>query len=86
MILGEERKVAFYWQDSDVEYLSTCMAVGLFHVYDPEQLDWVKIGATQLAAAIFPGRQKLYSSKSYLSINYLHSTKIIKLQVFLLYS
>ena len=36
MRLGDDREVTFYWQDSDVDYFSTCMAKGLFYVYDPE--------------------------------------------------
>ena len=78
--------MTFYWQDTDADYFSTCMAKGLFYVYDPEQLHWVKVGEKQHAAAIHPGRQMLYSSSSYLSIDYRHKTKVLKLQVFLLYS
>jgi hypothetical protein len=62
------------------------MIVGLFYIYDPEQLDWVKVGEKQHSAKIHLGRQKLYSSKSYLSINYRRTTKVLKLSVFLLYS
>ena len=62
MRLGEELEVTFYWQDSDADYFLTCMAKGLFYVYDPEQLHWVKVGEQQHAAAILPGRQMLYSS------------------------
>ena len=86
MRLGEERELIFYWQQSDALYFSTCMTKGLFYIYDPEQLDWVKVGGNQHTAKINPGRQKLYSSKSYLSINYRDTTKVLKLSVFLLYS
>jgi len=86
MRLGEERELTFYWQKSDALYFSTCMIKGLFFIYDPEQLDWVKVGVKQYTAKINPGRQKLYSSTSYLSINYRDTTKVLKLSVFLLYS
>ena len=83
---GDDREVTFYWQDTDADYFSTCMAKGLFFVYDPEQLHWVKVGEKQHAAVIHPGRQMLYSSSSYLSIDYKHTTKVLKLSVFSLYS
>jgi len=86
MILGEERQLTFYWQNSDALYFSTCMTKGLFYIYDPEQLDWVNVGGKQHTAEINPGRQKLYSSKSYLSINYKDSTKVLILSVELLYT
>jgi hypothetical protein len=85
MRLGEEREVTFYWQISAALYFSTCLTKGFFQVYDPEQLDWVKLGALQQTAAIHPGRQKLFSSKSYLSIAYKNTTKNLKLSVFLFY-
>jgi hypothetical protein len=86
MRLGEVREVTFYWQDSSAEYFFTCMTKGLFYIYDPEQLDWVKVGGKKHTAAIHPSRQKLYSSTSYISINYGKTTKVLKLSVFLLYS
>ena len=85
MILGEEREFTFYWQISAAKHFSTCLTKGLFDVYDPEQLDWVKLGALKHTAAIHPGRQALFSSKSYLHIAYKKTTKVLKLSVFLLY-
>jgi len=57
--LGEKRQVQFYWQESEEEYHSTCLSIGLFSIQNPEQLDWVDVVGKK--AALFPGFSAGYS-------------------------
>ena len=57
--LGEKRQVQFYWQESEEEYHSTCLSIGLFFIQNPEQLDWVDVVGKK--AALFPGFSTVYS-------------------------
>ena len=66
--LGEKRQVQFYWQESEEEYHSACLSIGLFFIQNPEQLDWVDVVGKK--AALFPGFSEVYSSFAYLSMSY----------------
>jgi len=75
--LGEKRQVQFYWQESEEEYHSMCLSIGLFFIQNPEQLDWVNVVGK--VAAIFPGFSEVYSSLAYLSMSYRTKTSILNL-------
>ena len=81
--LGEKRQVQFYWQESEEEYHSTCLSIGLFFIQNPEQLDWVDVVGKK--AALFPGFSAVYSSLAYLSMSYQTQTFILNLSPFRLY-
>ena len=81
--LGEKRQVHFYWQESEEEYHSTCLSIGLFFIQNPEQLDWVDVVGKK--AALFPGFSAVYSSLAYLSMSYQTQTFILNLSPFILY-
>ena len=81
--LGEKRQVQFYWQESEEEYHSTCLSIGLFFIQNPEQLDWVDVVGKK--AALFPGFSAVYSSFAYLSMSYRTQTVILVLLPFRLY-
>jgi hypothetical protein len=84
MQLGEKRHVQFYWQESEEEYHSTCLSIGLFFIQNPEQLDWVDVVGKE--AALSPGFSEVYSSLAYLSISYRTENLILNLSPFRLYS
>jgi len=75
--------VQFYWQESEEEYLSTCLSIGLFFIQNPEQLVWVDV--VDKKAALFPGFSEVYSSFAYLSMSYQTQTLILNLSPFKLY-
>ena len=75
---GEKREVIFYWQISHAEYFSVCLTKGLFSIQDYEQLDWIDIDTKKTIAVLYPSPQNLYSSSTYLSINYKHETKVVR--------
>ena len=81
--LGEKRQVQFYWQESEEEYHSTCLSIGLFSIQNPEQLDWVDVVGKK--ATLFPGFSAVYSSFAYLSMSYKTETFILNLSPFRLY-
>ena len=81
--LGEKRQVQFYWQESEEEYHSTCLSIGLFFIQNPEQLVWVDVVGKK--AALFPGFSEVYSSLAYLSMSYQTQTFILNLSPFRLY-
>jgi hypothetical protein len=81
--LGEKRQVQFYWQESEEEYHSTCLSIGLFFIQNPEQLVWVDVVGKK--AALFPGFSAVYSSFAYLSMSYQTQTFILNLSPFRLY-
>ena len=81
--LGEKRQVQFYWQESEEEYHSTCLSIGLFFIQNPEQLVWVDVVGKK--AALFPGFSEVYSSFAYLSMSYQTETFILNLSPFRLY-
>jgi hypothetical protein len=81
--LGEKRQVQFYWQESEEEYHSTCLSIGLFSIQNPEQLDWVDVVGKK--AALFLGFSEVYSSLAYLSMSYQTETFILNLSPFRLY-
>jgi len=81
--LGEKRQVQFYWQESEEEYHSKCLSIGLFFIQNPEQLDWVDV--TGKKATLFPGFSEVYSSLTYLSMSYQTQTFILNLSPFRLY-
>jgi hypothetical protein len=81
--LGEKRQVQFYWQESEEEYHSTCLSIGLFFIQNPELLDWVDVVGKK--AALFPGFSAVYSSFAYLSMSYRTQTFILVLSPFRLY-
>ena len=81
--LGEKRQVQFYWQESEEEYHSTCLSIGLFFIQNPEQLDWVDVVGKK--AALSPGFSAVYSSLAYLSMSYQTETLILNLSPFRLY-
>ena len=70
--LGEKREVLFYWQESPEEYVSACRPSGFFYVTNPEQLEWVGIGSN--SAIIYPRTRNIFSTISYLSMDYKHKT------------
>ena len=82
--LGEKRQVRFYWQESEEEYRSVCLSIGLFFIQNPEQLAWIHVVGKE--AALFPGFSGVYSSFAYLSINYRTQTLILSISPFRLYS
>jgi hypothetical protein len=81
--LGEKRQVHFYWQESEEEYLSMCLSIGLFFIQNPEQLDWIQVVGK--VATLFPGFSAVYSSLAYLSMSYQTETFILNLSPFRLY-
>jgi hypothetical protein len=86
IVLGKERGMVFYWQTSYEDYLSTCLKKGLFYIQNYGELNWIHIYTNKVSALINPSPQNLYSSDSYLSINYRHFVKAVKLSIFLLYN
>jgi len=82
--LGEKRQVQFYWQESEEEYHSTCLSIGLFFIQNPEQLDWVDLVGKE--AVLIPGFSSVYSSLTYLSMSYRTQTHILYLSPVRLYS
>jgi len=82
--LGEKQKVQFYWQESEEEYHSACLKIGLFFIQNPEQLDWIHLVGKE--ATLIPGFSEVYSSLAYLSISYRMQTYILNLSPFRLYS
>jgi len=81
--IGEKRQVQFYWQESQEEYHSACLSIGLFFIQNPEQLDWIQVVGK--VATLFPGFSKVYSSLTYLSMSYKTQTLILNLSPFRLY-
>jgi hypothetical protein len=81
--LGEKKQVQFYWQESEEEYHSTCLSIGLFFIQNPEQLVWVDVVGKK--AALFPGFSEVYSSLAYLSMSYQTQTFNLNLSPFRLY-
>ena len=81
--LGEKRQVQFYWQESEEEYHSTCLSIGLFFIQNPEQLVWVDVVGKK--ATLFPGFSAVYSPVTYLSMSYRTQTFILNLSPFRLY-
>ena len=81
--LGEKRQVQFYWQESEEEYHSACLSIGLFFIQNPEQLVWVDV--VDKKATLFPGFSAVYSSLAYLSMSYQTQTFILNLSPFRLY-
>ena len=84
--LGETRLVVFYWQTSFAEYFSVCLTKGFFYLKDPEALAWLDIGVNKATAAFYLSPRYLYSSDSYLEIDYKHIATILKFQIFYLYN
>ena len=84
--LGERRQVKFYWQESYAEYFSTCLSKGFFYIQNMELLDWVDLVTNKGMAVIFPSVKNLYSSNSYISINYRLETKVLKFSIFQIYN
>jgi hypothetical protein len=82
--LGEKRQVHFYWQETEEEYHSTCLSIGLFFIQNLEQLDWVDVVGKK--AALDPGFAAVYSSLAYLSMSYQTQTFILNLSPFRLYA
>ena len=84
--LGETRLVVFYWQKSNAEYFSVCLTKGFFYLKDPDQLAWLDIGKNKATATFYLSPRYLYSSSSYLSIEYKGLTEVLKFQIFKLYN
>ena len=84
MRLGEKRKVLFYWQESLEEYVTACRPIGFFYIKDPEQLDWVEIFSN--SATMFPRTENIFSTVSYLSVQYKHKIEILIFEIFRLYN
>ena len=86
LLLGEERELVFYWQDSYADYSNTCLTKGLFYVQNYGELNWVHILANKVSASVNPIPQNIYSSNAYLSITYKHEVKATKLSILKLYN
>ena len=81
--LGEKRQVQFYWQESYTEYYSACLSKGLFYIQNSGKFNWIVVGRN--GAILFPLIENVYSSFSYLSISYIHETKLLKFSIFVVY-
>ena len=62
LILGEERGLMFYWQDSYAEYFEACLTKGLFAIQNPNQLSWIKIAGNYAEVQLLPPAETLYTT------------------------
>ena len=76
----------FYYQDSYPDHLSTCLSKGFYYIQDPQQINWITIDRSKGTVTLFPGTESLYSSISFLSMDYKDATKLLKFSMMLLYS
>ena len=61
VLLGEKRKVKFYWQELPKDYFSECLSKGFLYLMDNEQLKYVEISKNRNIAEIFPSTENIYS-------------------------
>ena len=84
--LDVKREVKVYWQPSLPEYFSECLTTGFTYVQNNGQLKWVSLLRNEASATIHPSSSTIFSSASYLSLSFGGETKLLKLEIYFIYS
>ena len=86
LILGEERGLKFYWQDSYEEYFGACLKKGLFAIQNPNQLKWIKIDRNYAEVKVLTPAETLYTTSFTLQVSYGKNINYIYLDIVKTYS